>query len=95
MELAQILTQLRQIQSRLARNYGVQSMSVFGSTSRGTVNAESDVDILVDIDPSIALRFVDLAEELEAALGVKVDLVSRRALKPRFLERIQNDLVHV
>jgi len=40
------------------------------------------VDILVDVDPTIGLGFVTLAERLEEVLGLPVDLVSRRAIKP-------------
>jgi hypothetical protein len=40
------------------------------------------VDVLVEVDPSIGLRFVELADDLERALGRHVDVVSRRAIKP-------------
>jgi predicted nucleotidyltransferase len=57
--------------------------------------ADSDVDILVDVDPKIGLRFVELGDEIEKLLGTKVDLVSQRALKISHLELIKSDLVHV
>jgi uncharacterized protein len=49
--------------------------------------------VLVEVDPSIGLRFVDLGEELEKALGRRVDLVSRRAIKPSLWERIEPELI--
>lgn len=77
----------------LARRYPIHRLALFGSWARGDASQESDVDILVDVDPSIGLRFVDLAEELERAIGRRVDLVSRRAIKPSLWKRIESELV--
>ena len=52
-----------------------------------------DVDVLVDVDPSIGLRFVQLAHELEAALGRHLDLLSGWAIKPALWARIEPELV--
>ncbi|MEL6534557.1 MAG: nucleotidyltransferase domain-containing protein [Bacteroidota bacterium] len=70
-------------------------MAIFGSRARGDYHTESDLDILVEFHASIGLGFVDLAEELEAILNTKVDLVSKGGLKPKYLEAIQEDLVYV
>ena len=51
------------------------------------------MDVLVEIDGSIGLRFVDLADEIERALGRRVDPVSRRAIKPSLWKRIEPELV--
>jgi predicted nucleotidyltransferase len=64
-------------------------------TARGDQHEGSDVDILVDIDPSIGLRFVSLAEELEGLLGEPVELVSSRAVGPRMKLVIEADCVEV
>lgn len=53
------------------------------------------MDILVEVDPSIGLGFVELAERIEAALGIRAEVVSRRAIKPRYWEEIKEDLVDV
>lgn len=55
----------------------------------------SDIDILVDVDPSIGLRFVSLANELEELLGERVQLVSSRALGPRMRSEIESDCIEV
>jgi predicted nucleotidyltransferase len=49
----------------------------------------------VEVDPSIGLRFVSLAERLEMTLGVPVDLVSRRSAKPSLWTQIESELIDV
>lgn len=70
-------------------------MALFGSWARNEQTETSDVDILVEVDPSIGLRFVTLAERLESILAKHVDLVSSRALKPSLLRQIQTELIDV
>jgi uncharacterized protein len=91
----EILSKLQARKSQLFSRYKVKSMGLFGSFARGDNNDESDVDILVEVDPSIGLEFVTLAEEIEEGLGLPVDLVSKRALHPRALAVIQQDIVYV
>lgn len=79
----------------LTLRYRVRSIALFGSYARGDQQPDSDVDILVDVDPAVGLGFVALAEHLEAALGLPVDLVSTRALKPRMREAVERDLIRV
>ena len=70
-------------------------MIVFGSYARGDAVEGSDVDVLVEVDPSLGLRFVDLAERIEALLGVPTDVVSRRAIAPRHWAQIEKELLDV
>ena len=81
--------------SRLAGSFHVRGLAIFGSYARGDQRPDSDLDILVDVDASIGLGFVELADHLEKTLGLRVDLVSSRALKPRMREAIERDLIRV
>ena len=91
----QILETLQRIKPELMSRYGVKWLAVFGSYARGEQEENSDVDIIVDVDPSIGLKFVELADFLESHLGVRVDVVSRRAIKARTWEVIKEELVNV
>lgn len=91
----EIIGILRDAKPELERKYRVRQLALFGSYARGDQREESDVDILVEVDPSIGLDFVTLAEELETALDARVDLVSTRALKPRIRTFIQPQLIYV
>ena len=88
-----IVSVLRQRKADLCGRYPIQRMALFGSWARGDAAPGSDVDILVDVAPSIGWDFVSLAEELEQLLGVKVDLVSRRAIRPALWAEIEPELI--
>jgi predicted nucleotidyltransferase len=89
-----IVNHLRAAKSALQAEFPLTRLALFGSYARGTaVPNVSDVDILVEVEPSIALRFVTLAERLEELLGQRVDLVSRRALKPAMWKQIESELI--
>ena len=90
-----VLDVLRAARPQLAREFGITRLALFGSYARGEQHEDSDVDVLVEVDPSIGMRFIDLAERIEALLGVRSDVVSRRAIAPRQWERIEKDLVDV
>jgi len=91
-----ILAILKQAKPSLAKKYGVKDIALFGSYSRNTaITAKSDVDVLVDFSRPIGLAFVDLADELEELLKMKVDLVSRKGIKPKYFSVIEPDLIYV
>lgn len=91
----EILKLLRQDKPLLQSRFKVRHLALFGSYARGDQGQDSDVDILVDVDPSIGLDFVTLAEDIEKVLGLHVDLVSRRAVKPRHWNVIEKELIDV
>ncbi len=93
--LSQIERQLSKHKKRLEERFSVKSIAIFGSYARGDANEASDVDILIDFEKPIGLEFVDLADYLEELLHIKVDLVSRGAVKDRWLNHIQKDVIYV
>ena len=90
-----IIERLRAIKPVLQQEFPLRRMALFGSWARNEQTEKSDVDILVEVDPSIGLRFVTLAERLESLLEQHVDLVSARAVKPKLLKQIQTELIDV
>ena len=66
---------------------------MFGSYVRGEATEESDVDVLVEFNRSIGFfKFLELEERLGEWLGVKVDLVTKAALKPHIGRHILNEV---
>jgi uncharacterized protein len=78
----------------ICRRYHVHELSVFGSAARGDMKPESDIDILVEFEPHAPIglwEFGDLEDELARLLERKVDLVSKRGLKPRVRPYVLRD----
>jgi predicted nucleotidyltransferase len=91
-----ILATLKRVKPLLEKKYGVKDLALFGSYSRNEyVAGKSDVDVMVDFSQPIGLAFVDLADELELLLQLKVDLVSRGGIKPKYFSVIEPDLIYV
>lgn len=76
---------------------GVLHAALFGSTARGEATADSDVDILVDLDPAASMGvwgFVDLQQFVGALFPRRVDVVLGRSLKPALRRNVDRDIVH-
>src|SRR5262245_30919107 len=78
---AEILEILRKEKPELVQLYGLKRLALFGSYAREDQREDSDVDILVEIDPQIRLGFVELADRIEDALSIRTEVVSRRATR--------------
>lgn len=80
----------------LARRHGARNMRVFGSTARGEAGPESDVDLLVDMEPGrTLLDLIALRREASALLGVDVDIATSDTLREAVLREAQRDAVPV
>ena len=91
----EILSILKINKPTLLKKYPISELGLFGSYARGDNNNKSDIDILVDFNDRLGVGFIDLAHELEDIFKVKVDLVSRKGIKPRYLTSVEENLVHV
>ena len=90
-----IMAKLRSELGTLRKKYNVKGIGLFGSYVRGEQKKGSDVDILVEFREPIGLfKFLELEEYLGELIGRKVDLVSKKALKPRIGKRILAEAVY-
>jgi predicted nucleotidyltransferase len=90
-----IINILREKKPALMQKYPISELGLFGSYARGDFDAGSDIDILVDFNGRIGIKFISLAHELEDAFRTKVDLVSRKGIKPQYLPSVEKNLIHV
>ena len=80
----------------LEEEFGLREIGIFGSYVRGEHLQESDIDILVEIErPMGFIKFIKLENHLSQILGVKVDLVTKKALKPYIGKRILQEVQYV
>ena len=76
----------------LLNGHGITNARLFGSVARGDDHEGSDVDLLVDVPEGTSLfDLVRIQRELEALLGLKVDLGTE--VKPQLRERIEAEAI--
>lgn len=92
--LESILEKLRRHKPALMKKYPISALGVFGSYARGEAKADSDIDIAVEINGPMGLSFIAMADEIEALLGVKTDVVPLRSVKQPYLSSLKKDLVY-
>ena len=81
MELVDLLEIKREEILQLAARHGAHNVRVFGSVARGEVTKDSDVDLLVDMEPECSLLdMVSLQVALRELLGRKVDVVTEASI---------------
>lgn len=92
----EILDVLRGLMPELGDRYNVKTIGLFGSALRGEQGPESDIDVLVEFRSPIGFfKFLELEELLAERLGGKVELVSKKALKPEIGRAILSEVVMV
>jgi len=92
MPLDVTLDRNRQEILRLAARHGARNVRVFGSAMRGETGPDSDLDLLVDLDPDRSLLDLGaLLMDLQDLLGRKVDLVTEKALHWYIRDRVLSE----
>ena len=80
----------------LAQRFGVTRLALFGSVARGTAQADSDVDVLVDFGgPATPEAYFGVQFYLEDLLHRPIDLVTQRALRPQIRPYVERDAIAV
>lgn len=78
----------------IIKKYGAKRIAIFGSYARGEAASGSDVDVLVEFaERKSLLDIVGIEQELSDALGVKVDLLTEKAISPYLIDRIKGEMV--
>jgi len=96
MDLDIVIRKIKENEDLLKKRFRVKEIGVFGSVARreGEVN---DVDIIVEFAEPVGWEIVDLKEFLENLLGVRVDLLTKKAImsKPALWRSIEREIVYV
>jgi len=78
----------------IAERHGASNLRVFGSVVRGEAGPASDLDILVDLESGRSLLdHAQLQIDLEELLGLKVDVVTERGLRPHLRDRVLREAI--
>jgi predicted nucleotidyltransferase len=91
-----VLRKLHEHRAEMSTRFGARRIALFGSAARDELSPDSDVDVLVDFEPSPTFeRYCGLQDYLEELMGRRVDLVTQRGLKPRAWQTVRQDLIDV
>jgi uncharacterized protein len=91
-----ILAKLRQSEVEL-RARGVHHAALFGSRARGDNRPDSDIDIMIEVDPSAEIgvyEYVALKAYIAGLFAGRVDVISRDGLKPHVREPVTDDAIY-
>ena len=95
MDKVVILQKLRKLKPIFQQNYGLSEIALFGSYSRDEQTEESDIDIMVDFSNPIGIEYFDLVYALNDAFkNSKVQVVSKKGIKPKYFDRLKQDLLY-
>ncbi len=90
------MTKLKDCIEEIRQRFSVRTLAIFGSIARDEADDNSDVDVLVVFDRKASFDlFMDLKFYLEELLGIQVDLVTDKALRPQVRRIIEGELVNV
>ena len=79
---------------QIAAKHGAHNVRVFGSVARGDLHEDSDLDVLVDLEPERSLFDLGgLGVDLQDLLGCKVDVVTEPGLRSRIRDRVLREAV--
>jgi uncharacterized protein len=94
MEIAKLPRDKRDEILRIAAGHGARDVRVFGSLARGEAGPDSDIDILVRLDPGRSLLdIIAIKQDLEDLLGCDVDVVTEAAISPYIREEVLREAV--
>jgi predicted nucleotidyltransferase len=77
---------------------GVTGLALYGSRSRGDNRPDSDIDVLIEVEPDASfsiLNLIGVEHIIQDATGLQTQATMRRSMPPRFAQRIADDIFEV
>jgi len=76
----------------LSNQFEVKRIGLFGSAADGTQSDKSDIDLIVEFDRSIGLKFIELVEYLEKIFKKRIDVITQGGLKNIRIKKVSNHI---
>ncbi len=88
----EIINKIKKQYPYLTVQFGVKRIGLFGSVAKMSETEDSDIDLIVELDRPIGLRFISLVDYLEKLFGRKVDIVTKEGLKNIRVKKVSIDI---
>lgn len=96
MSREEILVRLKEYKDSACRQYGIRRLGVFGSVAREEASAQSDLDIVIEMEIPDLFLMGNIQQDLEERFGVPIDLVRiRDNMNPFLKDRIVREAVFI
>ena len=97
--LNEVIEKIKLYYPFLSSEFGIKRIGVFGAIAKQTEGEESDIDLIVEFERPIGLKFIRLVEYSKKLLGRKVDVLTKdgvRSIKvKRVSQEIEKDIIYV
>jgi len=87
----EIIRALRRFKEGNQQRYHIEKIGIFGSSARGDMNYESDIDVVVVLEKQDLFSLIGIKQDLEEKLGLPVDIASYREKMNNYLKRRVED----
>ena len=88
----EIIKKIKGQYSYLSQQYGIRRIGIFGSVAMDTAGQDSDIDIVVEFDRPIGLKFMELIEYMEKLFGKKVDVLTKDGIKNIRVKNVSREI---
>ncbi len=88
----EIIAILKKELPNLKAIFGVKRIGLFGSYSKGIQREESDIDLIIEFEKPIGLKFVELSDYIEHLIGKKVDILTPTGIKSIRVKKVAEDI---
>ena len=96
MERNEIIRTLRNFMDMNRKRYEIIRIGIFGSAARGSMNEQSDIDVVVELGKQDLFNIIGIKQDLEEQFSKPVDVISYREKMNQFLKkRIDKEAVYV
>jgi predicted nucleotidyltransferase len=93
--VGRVIKALKKYKDHLRQKYKVRTIGIFGSYAKNERKLGSDLDVLVEFYEPVGLGYFELKDFLEDVLKLKVDLVTKRGIKPRLKDKILEEVIYL
>lgn len=88
----EIIEKIKEQYPYLSRQYGIRRIGLFGSVAMDSAGPDSDVDIVVEFEYPIGLKFIEFVEYMENLFGKKVDVLTKEGIRNIRVKNVSSEI---